>query len=103
MAEAPNLDREKIIRYYSRREIEEEMLYNCPNREIAIKYGESGFGKRPDTLTYPDDILEFAKDGATSFHASEEIWKNPLSLSLEQKKADADALRIGWDLVLDID
>jgi len=103
MAEASNLDREKIIRHYSRREIEEEMLYNCPNREIAIKYGESGFGKRPDTLTYPDDILEFAKDGATSFHASEEIWKNPLSLNLEQKKADADALRAGWDLVLDID
>jgi hypothetical protein len=103
MAEPAPLDRAKIIRYYSRREIQEAMLYNCPGREVAVKYGESGFGKRPDTLTYPDDILEFAKDGATSFHASEEIWKNPRLLSLEQKKSDLEALRVGWDLMLDID
>jgi len=97
------LDRKKVIDYYSRRETQEEMLYNCPKREVAVRYGDAGFGKRPDVLIYPNDILEFARDGATSFHVSEEIWKNPLLLSQESSRQFLESIREGWDLVLDID
>ncbi|MEM0231250.1 MAG: hypothetical protein QXT20_03585 [Candidatus Woesearchaeota archaeon] len=103
MEEQAVLDRKKVLEYYSRREIQEEMLYNCPKREVAVRYGSSGFGKRPDVLLYPNDILQFAKEGATSFHVSEEIWKNPMLLTQESNRQFLDSIREGWDLVLDID
>jgi hypothetical protein len=79
------------------------MVLHAKDREIAIKFGDKGFGKRPDVLSYPRDILELAKQGATSFHASEELWRNPLQLDPLLKKQDIDKLRKGWDLVIDID
>ncbi|MEM3690643.1 MAG: hypothetical protein QXZ40_02870, partial [Candidatus Micrarchaeia archaeon] len=103
MEEQAVLDRKKVLEYYSRREIQEEMLYNCPKREVAVRYGSSGFGKRPDVLLYLNDILQFAKEGATSFHVSEEIWKNPMLLTQESNRQFLDSIREGWDLVLDID
>ena len=92
-----------LLKHYKRKEIQEAIIENAANREVAIKYGDKGFGSRPDVLQYPADVLELAKQGATSFHASEEIWKNPLQLDPLMKKKDAENLRIGWDLVLDID
>lgn len=92
-----------ILQHYKRKEIQEEILANSKNREVAIKYSDKGFGKRPDVLQYPQDVLELAKKNATSFHASEELWSNPLRLSPMMKRRDIDELRIGWDLVLDID
>ena len=92
-----------LLKHYKRKEIQEAIIENAANREVAVKYGDKGFGSRPDVLQYPTDVLELAKQGATSFHASEEIWKNPLQLDPLMKKKDAENLRIGWDLVLDID
>lgn len=92
-----------LLRYYKRKDIQDELIYNSKNREIAIKFGEKGFGKRPDSLQYHNDVLELARQGATSFHASEEIWKNPLQLNPDMKRTELQKLRIGWDLVLDID
>ncbi len=92
-----------LLNHYKREDIQREIIENAKNREIAIKFGDKGFGKRPDILAYPKDILELAKKGATSFHASEELWKNPLQLSPMMKRKDLENLRIGWDLVLDID
>ena len=91
------------LKYYKREDIQKEIIENTASREVAIKFGEKGFGKRPDVLQYPKDILELAKQGATSFHVSEERWKNPLQLDPMLKKRELDNLRIGWDLVLDID
>ena len=88
--------------YYKRSEIQEEIIANSRDREVAAKFNEA-FGKRPDVLKYPNDIVELAKQHATSFHASEELWKNPLQLDPSMKKQEFDRLRIGWDLVLDID
>ena len=93
----------KALKLYKRGEIQEEIIANAQNREIAIKYGEKGFGKRPDILKYPNDILDLAKQGATSFHASEELWKNPLQLDPMLSRKELEQLRSGWDLVLDID
>src|SRR3989338_2105288 len=91
-----------IIDYYAREDVQEALISNASNREVVARFGE-GFGKRPDVLKYPNDVLELAKQGATSFHVSEELWSNPLALSPEMRRQELDELRIGWDLVLDID
>src|SRR3989344_2630004 len=91
-----------FLKHYQRKEVREEILYNAKDREVAARFGEA-FSKRPDVLKYQNDILELAKQGATSFHASEELWKNPLQLSPNLRKHELDALRIGWDLIIDID
>lgn len=92
-----------LLKHYKRRDIQEEIVLAAQDKEVAVKYGDKGFGKRPDVLSHPKDVLEFAKNGATSFHCSEELWKNPLQLDPGMRKADLDELRKGWDLVLDID
>ena len=92
-----------VLKYYKRPEIQNAIVDAAESREIGVKYGEKGYGKRPDTLNYPRDVLECVKNGATSFHCSEEIWKNPLSIKTGMSKSEADHLRKGWDLVLDID
>jgi DNA primase catalytic subunit len=91
------------LKYYKRPEIQQAIVDCAANKEVAIKYGDNGYGKRPDSLKYPADVLEFAKKGATSFHCSEELWTNPLSISTMMKKQDVEELRFGWDLVLDVD
>ncbi len=93
----------KTLTYYKREDIRKAIVEGAKDKEIAIKFGDKGYGKRPDILQYPNDVLEFAKQRATSFHASEELWKNPLQLSTNLKKSQMDELRKGWDLVLDID
>ncbi|MBI2147995.1 hypothetical protein HYU19_06030 [Candidatus Woesearchaeota archaeon] len=93
----------EVLLYYRRPEIQKAMVAGAVGKEVAVKYGESGFGKRPDTLSFPNDVWELAKQGATSFHASEEVWTNPLSLDVGLRRQELDALRKGWDLVLDID
>ncbi|MEK6984670.1 MAG: DNA primase small subunit domain-containing protein [Nanoarchaeota archaeon] len=90
------------LNYYKRRDIQEEIIANSKDREVVAKFNDN-FGKRPDVLRHPSDILELAKQGATSFHASEELWRNALQLNTSLRRHDLDSLRIGWDLVLDID
>lgn len=91
------------LSYYKRPEIREAMIHAAKDKEIAIRFGDEGFGKRPDALFYPNDILEAAKKRASSFHASEELWLNPLQLRTDMPSQERDELRKGWDLVLDID
>ncbi|MEM4755771.1 MAG: hypothetical protein QW594_01420 [Candidatus Woesearchaeota archaeon] len=91
-----------LLRHYKKKWIQEEILRTAQYREVAVRYNEM-MGKRPDVLYYPNDIFEHAKKNATSFHLSEEHWHNPLLLAPGLKKKDLDALRRGWDLVLDID
>lgn len=91
------------LRFYTRRDIQEAMVEGALNREIAIRFSDKGFGKRPDILKYPDEIKDLAKEGATSFHASEELWDNPKLIMSDMRKKDIEKLRIGWDIILDID
>jgi hypothetical protein len=90
------------LSHYKRGDIQEEIIANSRDREVAARFNDA-FGKRPDVLRNPEDILELAKQGATSFHASEELWKNPLQIDTSLKKHELDSLRIGWDLIIDID
>jgi DNA primase catalytic subunit len=92
-----------ILKHYKRRDVQEAMILAAQDREVAVRFGEKGFGKRPDILAYPNDILELAKNGATSFHVSEERWHNVMNLNTGMKKEEIDNLRKGWDLVIDID
>ena len=92
-----------ILKHYKRKDVQEAILSSSKDREVSVKFGDNGFGKRPDILNYPNEILEFAKNGVTSFHVSEEHWNNVLALKPELSKRELDELRKGWDLVLDID
>lgn len=96
------LTKSTLLKHYKRREVQEALLAHAKNKEISFRYGDI-FGKRPDILSYPRDVLELALQNVTSFHASEELWSNPLSLNSNLARKDLDQLRIGWDLVLDID
>ena len=90
------------LSYYKRKDIQDEIIENAKDREVIARFNDN-FSKRPDVLQYPRDVLELAKQGATSFHGSEELWKNPLQLEPTMRKKDMENLRRGWDLVLDVD
>src|SRR3989344_7020800 len=90
------------LSYYKRSDVQDEIIANSKDREVAARFNDT-FGKRPDVLRNPSDILELAKQGATSFHASEERWKNALQLEPSLRQQELENLRIGWDLILDID
>ena len=70
------------------------------NREVAFRFGDY-FGKRPNILNYPSDLKFLAEKGLTSVHFSIERWQDPLLL--DNKKVNLNELRIGYDLVIDID
>src|SRR3989344_37048 len=91
-----------LMKYYSNKKVQEILLKTSKDREASARF-QDAFGKRPDILQFGNDILEFVKKGATSFHFSEEHWSNPLTLSPGMTKSRLDNLRIGWDLILDID
>jgi len=97
------LKKEEVIAFYSRDDIQKALLEASQDREVAVRYGMGGFGKRPDILQFKGDIVELAKRGATSFHISEERWHDPLQLKTGMTKSQLDANRKGWDLILDID
>lgn len=90
------------LTYYSRKDIQEAIFNFCLGRETIPRHFDN-FGKRPDILEYPSDIIQQVKQGWTSFHCSEELWKNPLELSTDLKPEQMNDLRKGWDLLIDID
>lgn len=97
------LDKSMYLLHYKRKDIQEAIVEAAKDREIGVMYGLQNFGKRPDILQHSNDVLEMVMQGVTSFHASEELWSNPLQLGPGLKKEDMNNLRIGWDLVIDID
>ena len=91
------------LNHYKRKDIQMEMVREAMNKEIAISFSGKGYGKRPDALNYPNDVLTLAKKGATSFHGSEELWSNPLNIVTGASKKETEELRTGWDFIIDID
>lgn len=88
--------------YYSRPGVQKAMFEFAKNREISPRYFE-GFGKRPDAFQYLSDIFAMVKKGATSFHCSEELWKDALQIQTGMTEQQLNEKRIGWDLLIDID
>ena len=93
----------KVTEHYARKDIQKLIIESASNKEVAIRYSDKGYGKRPDSLYYEHDVYELAKAGATSFHISEELWQNPLLLKPGLAKSQLDSLRTGWDFLIDID
>ncbi|MCF7798732.1 hypothetical protein K9M74_02410 [Candidatus Woesearchaeota archaeon] len=91
------------LSHYKHLKVRQHIVAHAENKEVSVMYGLAKFGKRPDVLTYENDVFELAKKKATSFHCSEELWENPLAIATGASRKDLDALRIGWDLILDID
>lgn len=107
MAEQKEQDKIDKIRkiaynYYKRRDIQKNLAGFAGNREVVPLYHEQ-FGKRPDILQYESDVSALAEKGATSFHCSEELWRDPLQLSTEMSENEIKNLKIGWDFIIDID
>ncbi|MDO8460038.1 MAG: hypothetical protein Q7S74_02945 [Nanoarchaeota archaeon] len=107
MGEEEKSEKEKRIRaitsiYYSNPTVQKSMLEFGQHREVVPRYFE-GFGRRPDTIQYASDIMGLVKRGATSFHASEELWNDPLNLNSEMTQQQMNDLRKSWDLLIDID
>ena len=88
--------------YYTRPEVQKAIFEFSKDREICPRYFD-GFGKRPDSFQYKNDVFELVKKGATSFHVSEERWRDPLLLKPGMTQKQLADLRIGWDLLIDID
>ena len=95
-------DVEKIKTYYARPEIQKEFVRLSQNREVQAWFGTIR-GRRPEIVNFEGDIRDLIKQGMTSFHISEERWKDPLLLEAGLNKRDLNDLRIGWDCILDLD
>ena len=90
------------LTYYSRKDVQEAIFNFCKNRETIPRRSDI-FGKRPDNLEYPSEVFQAVKKGWASFHCSEELWTNPLEIKTEMTPEQYNNLRIGWDLLIDID
>ena len=88
--------------FYLKKEFRDFLVKVSKDREVALKFGDI-FGKRPQVLSFPGDIIDAVRQNVTSFHISEERWEDPMLLSAEMTTRDKDNLRKGWDMILDID
>ena len=53
------------LSHYKKPEIQAALVEHASGKEVAARFGDN-FGKRPEVLQYPSDVLEMAKQGATS-------------------------------------
>jgi len=91
------VDPKALEAYYSRPEVSAAMVSFAEHREVAGRFADGGYGKRPGTLIYPGDVVQMVRQGITSFHCSVELWDNPLLLN------DKKSARAGWDFLIDLD
>lgn len=93
------LDMRMVQEYYSREDVQKAIIDVAKDREIAGVFRSGSFGTRPNVLVYPNDVIEMVKSGVIEFHSSLERWSNPMAI----RPDNHEDLRIGWDLILDID
>ena len=72
-------------------------------QEVVCVFKDGKFGKRPDMLQYPQDIIQAVRDGAIAFHGSVERWDQPMKLKVGLTKEELDSMRTGWDVLIDVD
>jgi hypothetical protein len=96
-------DYNRIKNWYSRESVQKALLEAGKEREVVCVYKEGNFGKRPDVLQFPQDILQAVAQGAVSFHGSVERWHQPMKLAAGMSKVELDELRKGWDIFIDPD
>ena len=89
------MEKAEVVEYYSRDDVAEELTRFAQNREVVGRFADGKYSSRPGTLFYPGDVKRMASTGIVSFHASVELWENPLQLE--------DSHRLGWDFLIDLD
>lgn len=94
---------QRVWNWYSRESVQRAVVEVAKNREIVCVYRDGKFGKRPDVIQYPQDILQAVAEGTVSFHGSVERWEQPMKLDVGLTKVELDNLRIGWDVFIDPD
>lgn len=97
------IDFQRVWNWYSRESVLKALAEVARNREVVVVYRDGSFGKRPDVIQYPQDVLADVAEGAVAFHGSVERWQQPMKLDVGMSKADLDNLRSGWDVFIDID
>jgi len=93
------MDLRAVYDYYSRDDVRDFFLRFGKNREVVSVFRNGSYGTRPNMLVYPQDITAMVRGGALEFHSSLERWSQPMNLRAD----NYDKLRIGWDLILDLD
>jgi len=88
--------------YYNQEEIKKEFLRLAKHKEVQGWF-KGHMGQRPDCLHLLGDLHDLIRSDLSSLHLSEELWKDPLLLKPGMSKRELDDLRIGWDLLIDID
>jgi hypothetical protein len=91
------------LSYYARKDVQLAIFEFCKHRETVANFNNEFFAKRPDCFDYSSDIVNSARQGATSFHCSEELWENPLDINTEMTPKEYNEIRTGWDFLIDID
>jgi len=94
---------QRIWNWYSRESVLKAIVEAAKNREVVSVYRDGIFGKRPDVIQYPQDVLQSVAKGAISFHGSLERWQQPMKLDVGLSKPQLDTMRIGWDVLFDVD
>lgn len=94
---------QRVWNYYSRESVQNALIEVSQNREVVSVFKDGSFGKRPDVIQYPADIVQAIAEGTVSFHGSIERWSQPMKLDVGMTKQDLDNLRIGWDILFDPD
>jgi hypothetical protein len=97
------IDFTRVWNWYSRESVQRAILEVARDREVVSIYKDGAFGKRPNVLNHPGDILQAVAEGSVSFHGSVERWTNPMRLEAGMSKQDQDSLRTGWDVFIDPD
>ena len=91
-----------VKEYYSRKDVQQEFLRLSKDREVQAWFKDFR-GRRPEIVNFEGDIRDLIKQGMTSFHISEERWKDPMMLEPGLEKRKLDEYRKGWDCILDLD
>jgi hypothetical protein len=97
------MNTKEFLDYYSRRDVQEAMVSFGAHREVVGRRLRGEYNKRPDVLLYPEDVPRLAREGSVSFHGSVELWKSPMAISTELRQEELAELRLGWDLLIDLD
>ncbi len=91
-----------IKEFYLRKEVQRELLRLSQGREVQAWFGDAR-GPRPEIVNFEGDLRDLIEQGMTSFHVSEERWRDPLMLKAGIGKKELDNFRAGWDGIIDID
>ena len=94
---------QKIWNYYSREPVQKALVEIAKNREVVSVFKDGRFGRRPDVIQYPQDILQAVAEGTVAFHGSVERWNQPMKLDVGLTKLDLNQIRSGWDIFIDVD